>query len=109
VGTKVTEIVSDDAFLAEVNRKGALFRQGLEALVATHPTVFEAVRGMGLILGLKMRLPNTDFVKAGHAAHVLTIAAADNVIRLLPALNIEDADIAEALNRLDRAASHMAA
>jgi acetylornithine/N-succinyldiaminopimelate aminotransferase len=109
VGAKVTEIVSDDAFLAEVNRKGALFRQGLEALVASHPNVFEEVRGMGLILGLKMRLPNTDFVKAGYAAHVLTIAAADNVIRLLPALNIDDSDIAEALKRLDQAASHMAA
>jgi acetylornithine/N-succinyldiaminopimelate aminotransferase len=109
VGAKVTEIVSDDAFLAEVNRKGALFRQGLESLVASHPKVFEAVRGMGLILGLKMRLPNTDFVKAGYAAHVLTIAAADNVIRLLPALNIDDADIAEALRRLDTAASQIAA
>jgi acetylornithine/N-succinyldiaminopimelate aminotransferase len=109
VGAKVTEIVSDDAFLAEVNRKGALFRQGLESLVASHPKVFEAVRGMGLILGLKMRLPNTDFVKAGYAAHLLTIAAADNVIRLLPALNIDDADIAEALRRLDTAASQIAA
>ncbi|MFM2388709.1 MAG: hypothetical protein RLZZ437_264 [Pseudomonadota bacterium] len=109
VGATVTSIVSDDAFLAEVNRKGALFRQGLEALVASHPKVFESVRGMGLILGLKMRLPNTDFVKAGYAAQVLTIAAADNVIRLLPALNIEDSDIAEALTRLDRAASHMTA
>jgi acetylornithine/N-succinyldiaminopimelate aminotransferase len=109
VGAKVTEIVSDDAFLAEVNRKGALFRQGLESLVASHPKVFEAVRGQGLILGLKMRLLNTDFVKAGYGAHVLTIAAADNVIRLLPALNIPDDDIAEALRRLDTAASQMAA
>jgi acetylornithine/N-succinyldiaminopimelate aminotransferase len=109
VGATVTSIVSNDAFLAEVNRKGALFRQGLEALVASHPKVFESVRGMGLILGLKMRLPNTDFVKAGYAAQVLTIAAADNVIRLLPALNIEDSDIAEALTRLDRAASNMTA
>jgi acetylornithine/N-succinyldiaminopimelate aminotransferase len=67
------------------------------------------VRGQGLILGLKMRLLNTDFVKAGYGAHVLTIAAADNVIRLLPALNIPDDDIAEALRRLDTAASQMAA
>jgi acetylornithine/N-succinyldiaminopimelate aminotransferase len=108
VGAKVTEIISDDAFLAEVGRKGALFRQGLESLIARHPLVFEAVRGQGLILGLKLRLPNTDFVKAGYGAHVLTIAAADNVIRLLPALNIPDSDIAEALTRLDHAASQMA-
>ena len=108
VGAAVTEIISDDAFLAEVARKGALFRQGLEGLVATHPTVFEAVRGQGLILGLKCVATNTDVVKAGYAQHLLTVAAADNVIRLLPALNIPDADIAEALARLDRAATDVA-
>ena len=104
VGGRVMDIVSDDAFLAEVRRKAALFRQGLEALVASHPAVFDAVRGQGLILGLKCRATNIDVVKAGYAEGVLTIPAADNVIRLLPALNIPDDDIAEALQRLDRAA-----
>ncbi|MCB6178276.1 aspartate aminotransferase family protein [Rhodobacter sp. Har01] len=105
VGAKVLEIVSDPAFLAEVNRKAALFRQGLESLVARHPQVFEAVRGEGLMLGLKCRATNTDVVKAGYASGVLTVAAADNVLRLLPALNIPDEDIAEALSRLDQAAT----
>jgi len=105
VGAKVMEIVTDPAFLAEVNRKAALFRQGLEGLVATHPQVFGSVRGVGLMLGLQCRAVVTDVVKAGYAAHVLTVPAADNVLRLLPALNIPDADIAEALTRLDRAAS----
>ncbi len=99
----------DDAFLAEVSRKGARFRQGLEGLVASHPTVFEAVRGQGLILGLKCKLPPTDVVKAAYAQHLLTVAAADNVLRLLPALNIPDADITEALARLDRTATALAA
>ena len=107
VGAKVMEIVADDAFLAEVSRKGARFRQGLEALVASHPTVFQAVRGQGLILGIKCVAINVDVVKAGYAEGVLTVGAADNVIRLLPALNIPDADIAEALVRLDRAASRV--
>jgi acetylornithine/N-succinyldiaminopimelate aminotransferase len=107
VGAKVTEIISDPAFLTEVVRKGALFRQGLESLVARHPQVFEAVRGEGLMLGLKCRPAPADVVKAGYAAGVLTIAAADNVIRLLPALNIPDEDIAEALSRLDRVAVHL--
>ncbi|AZL60085.1 aspartate aminotransferase family protein [Tabrizicola piscis] len=105
VGAKVTEIISDPAFLAEVARKGALFRQGLESLVARHPKVFEGVRGEGLMLGLKCKPAPADLVKAGHGAGVLTVAAADNVLRLLPALNIPDADIAEALSRLDQAAS----
>jgi acetylornithine/N-succinyldiaminopimelate aminotransferase len=105
VGAKVVDLVSDPAFLAEVGRKAALFRQGLEALVAAHPQVLESVRGEGLMLGLKCRALNTDFVKAGYEAGVLTVGAADNVVRLLPALNIPDEDIAEALTLLDRAAA----
>jgi acetylornithine/N-succinyldiaminopimelate aminotransferase len=108
VGSKVVEIISDPAFLAEVARKGAQFRQGLESLVARHPDVFESVRGEGLMLGLKCRPAPTEVVKAGYAAGVLAIAAADNVLRLLPALNIPDQDIAEALARLDRAATALA-
>ena len=107
VGAKVVELISDPAFLTEVGRKGALLRQGLESLVARHPQVFEAVRGEGLILGLKCKPAPADVVKAGYEAGILTVAAADNVLRLLPALNIPDADIAEALTRLDQAATHL--
>lgn len=109
VGAAVMEIVSDDAFLDEVSRKAALFRQGLEGLVASHPSVFEAVRGQGLILGLKCKASNLDVVKAAYGEHLLTVPAADNVLRLLPALNIPDADIAEALARLDRTATRIEA
>ncbi|MHC0053701.1 acetylornithine transaminase [Actibacterium sp. D379-3] len=105
VGLKVMEIVADDAFLVQVNRKAGLMRQKLEGLVAGHPDIFESVRGSGLMLGLKCRAPNTNVVKAGYAQHLLTVPAADNVVRLLPALNITDEDIAEAIARLDRAAS----
>jgi acetylornithine/N-succinyldiaminopimelate aminotransferase len=105
VGMKVVEIVSDPAFLDDVNRKGALMRQKLEGLVAAHPDTFEAVRGQGLILGLKCRRPNTDVVAAARAQNLLVVPAADNVIRLLPALNIPDEDLAEAVARLDRAAT----
>lgn len=107
VGAKVMEIIGDDAFLAEVNRKAALMRQKLEGLVAAHPTIFESVRGSGLMLGLKCKAVNSDFVKAGFTQGVLTVPAADNVVRLLPALNIPDEDIAEAVARLDAAASDL--
>jgi acetylornithine/N-succinyldiaminopimelate aminotransferase len=105
VGAKVLELVSDPAFLDSVSARAAQFRQGLEGLVASHPTIFEAVRGQGLMLGLKCRVPNTDVVRAGYDQQILTVAAADNVLRLLPALNIPEADIAEALRRLDAAAT----
>ncbi len=105
VGAKVMEIVTAPGFLEAVNRKAAALRQRLEGLVAVHPEVFEEVRGQGLMLGLKCRLPNTDVVRAGYDQHILTVPAADNVVRILPALNIDDDDITEAIERLDAAAS----
>ncbi|MEM9522861.1 MAG: aspartate aminotransferase family protein [Pseudomonadota bacterium] len=105
VGGKVMDIVADPTFLAEVNRKAALFRQKLEGLVAAHPRIFQAVRGSGLMLGLVCNAPNTDVVIAGYARRVLTVPAADNIVRLLPALNIDDADLAEAVIRLEAAAA----
>ncbi|RJE82293.1 aspartate aminotransferase family protein [Paracoccus onubensis] len=107
VGAKVMEIVADDAFLAEVNRKSSLFRQKLEGLVAAHPSVFEGVRGQGLMLGLKCKLPPADLVKAGYEQQILTVPAADNTLRLLPPLNITEEEIAEAVARLDRAAESL--
>lgn len=104
VGTKVMEIVADEAFLAEVNRKSALMRQKLEGLVASHPSVFESVRGQGLMLGLKCKVSPADLVRAGYEQHILTVPAADHTLRLLPPLNISDDEIAEAVARLDRAA-----
>lgn len=109
VGLEVMRHVADPGFLAEVNRKAALLRQKLEGLVAGHPDVFDSVRGAGLMLGLVCRAPNADVVRAGYAEGVLTVPAAENVIRLLPALTITDAEIAEALDRLERAAERVAA
>ncbi len=107
VGGAVMDIVSDDAFLAEVNRKASLLRQKLEGLVASYPDVFDSVRGSGLMLGLKCKATNTDVVAAGYAQNLLTVPAADNVIRLLPALNISDEDIDNAVQKLDAAAAHV--
>lgn len=107
VGVAVMEQVATPEFLAEVNRKAALFRQGLEGVVASHPHIYDSARGAGLMLGLKCKAPNADVVKANYAEHLLTVPAADNVVRLLPALNIPDADIAEAIARLDRAAASL--
>jgi acetylornithine/N-succinyldiaminopimelate aminotransferase len=107
VGLAVMNTVSDPAFLNEVNRKSGLLRQKLEGLIAAHPTVFDSVRGSGLMLGIICKVPNMDVVNAGYANHVLTVPAAENTIRLLPALNIPDADIAEAITRLDATATQI--
>jgi acetylornithine/N-succinyldiaminopimelate aminotransferase len=105
VGARVVETMVAPEFLPEVNRKAGLLRQRLEGLVAAHPGVFEEVRGVGLMLGLKCHLPNTDVVKEGYGEHILTVPAADNVVRLLPPLTLTDSEIGEAVDRLDRAAA----
>ena len=107
VGCAVMDHVADPAFLAEVNRKAGLLRQKLEGLVAAHPQVFAEVRGSGLMLGIKCLATNTDVVSAGYTAGVITVPAADNVIRLLPPLTLTDDEIAEAVARLDRAARQL--
>ena len=59
------------------------------------------------MLGLKCKLPPGDLVKAGYGQQILTVAAADNTLRLLPPLTITDAEITEAVNRLDKAAGSL--
>lgn len=107
VGNAVMDIVATDEFLEDVNRKAGGLRQKLEGLVASHPDVFESVRGSGLMLGLKCVAPNMDVINAGYAAELLTVPAADNVVRLLPALNMSEDEMAEAVSRLDKAANEV--
>ncbi|MCV6825225.1 MULTISPECIES: aspartate aminotransferase family protein [Halocynthiibacter] len=104
VGSAVMSEVSTPEFLAEVSRKSALLRQGLEGLVATYPDVFAEVRGSGLMLGLKCVPACADIVAKGYDECLITVPAADNVIRLLPPLNLTDDDIAEGLARLEAVA-----
>ena len=107
VGCAVLTSVADEAFLAEVRQKSALFKQKLGGLIAAHPDVFESLRGEGLMLGLKCKCANTDLVAAGYEALVITVPAADNVVRLLPPLNITDDEIELAIARLDQAAQRL--
>jgi acetylornithine/N-succinyldiaminopimelate aminotransferase len=103
------DVVATPEFLDEVSRKSGLLRQKLEGLVAAHPDVFEGVRGLGLMLGLKCKAANIDVVQAGYANEVATVPAADNVVRLLPPLTITEDEISEAVSRLDKAAAQVAA
>ena len=109
VGCAVMDTVATPEFLEDVNRKAGLLRQKLEGLVASYPDLFEEVRGAGLMMGLKCYVPNMDIVTAGYDAEVVTVPAADNVVRLLPPLNITDEEISEAVSRLEKAAAQVAA
>lgn len=101
VGNAVLDVVLEDGFIEGVAEKGLRFKQGLAALKDLHGDVVAEVRGEGLMLGLRLNVPPADFAAAGREAGVLVIPAGDNVVRLLPPLIISDAEIAEALRRLE--------
>ena len=109
VGNEVMNEVATPEFLEDVNRRAGLLRQKLEGLVAANPEVFEGVRGAGLMLGLKCKVNCMDVVNAGYESLVVTVPAADNVVRLLPPLNISDDEINEAVTRIDAAAQSLTA
>lgn len=107
VGGAVMDMVADPEFLAAVRTRAGQLRQALEGLVANHPDVFESVRGSGLMLGLKCKASNMDVLNACYENLVITIPAADNIIRLLPPLNISEEEVTEAIARLDAAAKQI--
>jgi acetylornithine/N-succinyldiaminopimelate aminotransferase len=105
----VLDILLAPGFLDEVVRKGRLLGAGLATLVADFPAVFKDVRGFGLIQGLQCGVPATELQAAGIAEGLLTVTAGENVLRLVPPLVLTDADIAEALALLRRAAARCVA
>lgn len=101
VGNAVLDEVSKPDFLEHVRRVAGRFSQGLTMLADEYPDVIEAVRGRGLLLGLKCKLPNTDIQKALMDNGLLTVAAGENVVRLLPPLIISEEEAAEAVSRIE--------
>ena len=100
----VLDVMLAPGFLAEVDRKARVLWRALLSVAADEPAVFEDVRGAGLMLGLKCRVPNMTLQNAFQAEGLLTVAAGDNVIRLVPPLVITDSDLAEAVEMIRRGA-----
>ena len=100
----VLDVLLAPGFLDQVTAKGQTLRQGLQDLAHALPSVFLGVRGTGLMLGLECAVPNTDVQHAAIQEGLLTVAAGQNVLRLVPPLVLTQGDIAEALARLRRAA-----
>ncbi|MBB3021679.1 acetylornithine/N-succinyldiaminopimelate aminotransferase [Microvirga lupini] len=103
VGNAVLDVILEPGFLKEVERKGLLLKQRLAELKDRHPGVIADVRGHGLMMGLRIVVPNTEFIAAARAEKLLVIGAGDNVARLLPPLIISDAEIGEAVKRIEAA------
>jgi acetylornithine/N-succinyldiaminopimelate aminotransferase len=109
VGYAVLDAVLEPGFLDCVQQKTLRLKQALAAVKDSHPGLVEEVRGQGLLAGIKVKVAPADVVKAAIGEKLLLAGASDNVVRLLPPLNIADEEIAEAMQRLSRALDRVAA
>jgi len=104
-GQAVLDIVANEEFLAGVRQTGERLRSALEQMIPNHDHLFEGVRGVGLMLGVKMKSDSRSFVNYLRTRGLLTVAAGDNVMRVLPPLNIEEGHIREFVETLSAAAA----
>lgn len=101
VGNAVLDILLADGFLSNVERMGKLLRARLEDLVRRHPLVLDSVRGLGLMLGLKCVVPNTEMQARLRENGLLTVGAGDNVVRILPPLIVDERHVEEAVATIE--------
>jgi acetylornithine/N-succinyldiaminopimelate aminotransferase len=104
-GMAVFDVVATDEFLAGVRATSERLRSALEQMIPNHDHLFESVRGLGLMLGVKLKSDSRAFVAYLRTRGILTVAAGDNVMRVLPPLNIEEQHIREFVDGLSAAAA----
>ena len=104
-GQAVFDVIANDEFLANVRQMGERLRSALEQMIPNHDHLFESVRGKGLMLGIKMKTDSRAFVNWLRGQGLLTVAAGDNVMRILPPLVIDESHIREFVEGLSAAAA----
>jgi acetylornithine/N-succinyldiaminopimelate aminotransferase len=102
VANAVLDVVLAKGFLEQVEETGRILRGGLEAVILRYPEILAGLRGQGLMLGLECKVPNGEMLTRLRAAGLLTVAAGENVIRVLPPLIIDEAHVEEALGIFER-------
>ncbi|MCY4196664.1 MAG: aspartate aminotransferase family protein [Rhodobacteraceae bacterium] len=104
IGREVLDIVSKNEFLDDVRRRAGFLRQRLESVTAEHPRLFRELRGTGLMLGLVCRGANSPVIAAAHDQRLLLVPAGGDVIRILPPLNMDEAELRQVCDRISAAA-----
>ena len=107
VGNAVLDIIFGKDFLENVKQKGKYFDQGLNKMKDKYPTIIAEIRGTGLIKGLKMLVDNTEFIKKLMKHKMLAIKAEENVTRLFPPLIVNNKELDEAIEKIDKACKDM--
>jgi len=108
VGNAVLDVVLEPGFIDRVRHMSLLLKQRLAELRDRFPSVISEVRGEGLLIGLRAVPPAASLVDELRAEKMITVGAGDNVVRLLPPLTVTEADIGEAVARIERACARLA-
>ncbi len=108
VGNAVLDVVLEPGFIDRVRQMSLLLKQRLAELRDRFPSVISEVRGEGLLIGLRAVPPAATLVDELRAEKMITVGAGDNVVRLLPPLTVTEADIGEAVARIERACARLA-
>jgi acetylornithine/N-succinyldiaminopimelate aminotransferase len=102
------DVMLAPGFFDHVKKVGLLFKQRLAEIKDRYPSLIAEVRGEGLLVGVRALVPAGELVDALRAENMITVAAGDNVVRLLPPLIVSEQEIAEGVARLDRACAKLA-
>ena len=107
-GNAVLDVLLADGFLERVRRTALVLKQRLAEIKDRFPTVIAEVRGEGLLVGLRAVVPSSELVDELRAQKMITVAAGDNVVRLLPPLIVSEEEVAEGVRRIERACIRLA-
>jgi acetylornithine/N-succinyldiaminopimelate aminotransferase len=107
MGSAVLDILFEKGFFDNVKKKGKYFDQGLKKIKMKYPKIIEEIRGIGLIKGLKMLVDNDEFIKKLMNHKMLTIKASENVIRFFPPLIVNNNELDEAIDKIEKVCKEM--
>ena len=102
VGNTVMDIVSSRKFLNNVKKLSKYFLSNLNKLKEKYPKIIRDIRGRGLLIGIELKIDQTKFIKNLMDNKLLTIRAAENVVRILPPLNVKKSEIDQAIKIIDK-------
>ena len=102
VAKRVIEIISEKKFLNDLNQKATFFVNKLEAIKNTYNHLIEEIRGRGFLLGIKIKINNSIFIEKLRNNGLLSVGANENIIRILPPLNVTNKDLKIALKIIEK-------
>ena len=106
IGSQVFDIISDKKFLKNVKKNSNFFLKQLNEIKKKYPKIIKEVRGRGFLIGLQLYIDQSNFIQKLMLNKLLTIRAAENVIRILPPLNVKKSELSLALKIINKVCSN---